>query len=246
MKKNKEVMFVVRIDNKVLYDKSQAQAYEVLINYSDGALPVDPFKIIKKLDNVQIYSYKECMEKLKKIDSYEGMTEKQMLDALPSNEGFTTLIGDTYNIFFNEKKPPARIRWTIFHELGHFFLKHFDECECVKNFFTDPQEYEDTLEKEANCFARHCSSPLPIALYLCFHKRKPLSIELFKSCFDMSDETSKICLKHLKKFTEYYSCNKHEKLIGHFKEKIRESDKHLHAKLCVNRWNNFIELIKKI
>lgn len=245
MKMSKGVIFVVRIDNKVLYDKSQARAYEVLINYSDGILPVNPFKIIACRDDIKICSYRKYIKELRKNEFYKDLSDKQFLNFLPSDEGFSIKYNGLYHIFFNESKPVKRIRWTIFHELGHYFLKHLDEGENEKRFFRDTDEYEKILEKEANCFARHCSSPLPVAFYFYFLKygKRIPSLEFCKYFFDMSMNTTKICLNHFKKYYSHYiDEKKHEKLINKFKD----SSKNLYAKLCVNRWNNYIELIKKL
>ena len=82
MKMSKGVMFVVRIDNKVLYDKSQARAYEVLINYSDGILPVNPFKIIACRDDIKICSYRKYIKELRKNEFYKDLSDKQFLNFL--------------------------------------------------------------------------------------------------------------------------------------------------------------------
>ena len=38
---------MIRTNSHIQYNYAQKKAYEVLLKYSDGVLPIDPFRIIK-------------------------------------------------------------------------------------------------------------------------------------------------------------------------------------------------------
>ena len=55
-------------------------------------------------------------------------------------------------IFYNDYNCFQRQRWTIFHEIGHIYLGHFED-----DFMT----YEEK-ESEANFFAKYSIAPPPL------------------------------------------------------------------------------------
>ena len=84
-----------------------------------------------------------------------------VLTASGSDDGFTVYNGRNYTIAFNERRSRGRIRFTLAHEIGHIFLKHFidfDELVIARGAMSSGQ-YK-VLENEANAFARNILSPL--------------------------------------------------------------------------------------
>ncbi len=237
-----------RKDKSIMYEDTQEIAYKVLRMYSDGQLPIDPFKIISKIKNVKIFSYHDYAQSIKGKEEFKDFTIGEIISTIPSKEGFSCCYGRDYVIFYNEKMPIARIKWTLFHEMGHHFLEHLKEDYCQKRFFNNEKQYEDVLEKEANNFARHCSSPLPIAYHLylkTFNINKELP-ELFKYYFDMSEDTSKICSKHFDKHLIHYITDKHKFLVEFFKKSIGITARNLHLRMYINQLNDFLEILKHL
>ena len=109
------------------------------------AIPIDCYAIAAKLNYVLVpYSYLNPFEQ---AEAYEK-----------SDDGFSELrcIGGMYRyvIYFNDYEPNLkRIRFTIFHEIGHCYMGHLYDDEG--------KSYEE-LESEANFFARTAIAPLPL------------------------------------------------------------------------------------
>ena len=54
---------MIRTNSHIQYNYAQKKAYEVLLKYSDGVLPIDPFKIVKKINNIELKTYTEENDK---------------------------------------------------------------------------------------------------------------------------------------------------------------------------------------
>ena len=69
-------------------------------------------------------------------------------------DGFTNYINGDYMVFYNPAQPPARMRFTLAHELGHIFLGHIGSlaplCECTGSL---------TLDQQADLFASYLLCP---------------------------------------------------------------------------------------
>ena len=57
---------MIRTNSHIQYNYAQKKAYEVLLKYSDGILPIDPFKIVKKINNIELKTYTEFAKELQK------------------------------------------------------------------------------------------------------------------------------------------------------------------------------------
>jgi Zn-dependent peptidase ImmA (M78 family) len=81
-----------------------------------------------------------------------------------SEDGFTSFNGRNYSIAYDESiRSRGRVRWTLMHEIGHIYLKHFIDFKQTfirRGSLTD-DEY-DILEKEAHYFAKNVLAPLPL------------------------------------------------------------------------------------
>ena len=140
-----------------------------------------------------------------------------------SDRGFLKKKGKKkYILCYNEEDSIYIIRWTIFHELGHYFLEHLKEEYSY--IFCDGERYNEIKEKEANCFARHCSSPLPLALYMYIeiNNNNLKLLDLFRYFFNMSKEVSEYCSNHFNSNWKYYLVKDNGNLITLFKESIDE------------------------
>lgn len=109
--------------------------------------PIDSFLIAARLRYV--------------IRTYESLTSDEFDEAFSiSSDAFSRveMNPDTgmyeYVIYYNEDIGNSqRIRWSIFHEIGHIYLGHHDH--------PDDRLYTEE-EAEANFFARYASAPCPL------------------------------------------------------------------------------------
>lgn len=212
---------MIRTNSHIQYKYAQKKAYEVLLQYSDGILPIDPFKIVKKINNIELKTYSEFAKELQK--KCPSMSIEEIKCQFESDKGFLKKKGKKkYILCYNEEDTIHIIRWTIFHELGHYFLEHLKEE--YTHIFYHGEKYSEIKEKEANCFARHCSSPLPLALYMYMEidNTKLKLSDLFQYFFDMSKEVSEYCSKHFSTNWRYYLVKEEDELITLFKNSINE------------------------
>lgn len=141
--------------------------YEIISQFQEdqglSVFPLDPKKIIEK-NGWKLIPYTNSHDELMAI----------------SHDGFTYYYDGVFYIYYNESKPPKRIRFTLFHEIGHIILNH--HIEFKKEIL---QSSEDTsfLESEANIVARNLMAPAHLICNL-YHD----SYVLFSKFFQMSDE----------------------------------------------------------
>lgn len=212
-----------RCSNDINYQMAQNKAYEILLKYSDGELPINPFKIASKIKNIKLMTFTEFAEQLQK--KQKELSLEEIKCQFESDRGFLKKRGKKkYILAYNEEDSDYVIKWTIFHELGHYFLGHLEEDENQQYLFCDGLIYRDTQEKEANYFAKHCCSPFPIAYYVCkeLEKYNFHSLYLFKYFFQMSIEVSDYCSNHFNNHSEYYNPNSYRDLLCLFKNTIDE------------------------
>lgn len=212
---------MIRTNSHIQYNYAQKKAYEVLLKYSDGGLPIDPFRIIKKINNIELKTYTEFAKELQK--KQPNMSIEEIKCQFESDRGFLKKKGKKkYILCYNEEDSIYIIRWTIFHELGHYFLEHLKEEYSY--IFCDGERYNEIKEKEANCFARHCSSPLPLALYMYveINNNNLKLLDLFRYFFNMSKEVSEYCSNHFSTHWKYYIVEENDNLIALFKNSINE------------------------
>jgi len=136
------------------YKRAEQLAYEILIQHSDGEIPIDVKKIIRKYPNIKLMSY----SKFKKLFK---LTHNEIVNIYGSEHGFTLYdsIKDIYLIVYNDLDDCATIRWTISHEFGHIKMGHLKRLEYD---LTHYNKGEHPFEKEANTFAKYILAPFPV------------------------------------------------------------------------------------
>lgn len=162
------------------YEEIKRTVVEMLIYCNCLFYPIDPFVIAKAL-GIHLHTYAELKER------GEELSYKYSIDGYSSYKNELE-----WHIYYNEKMPPARIRFTIMHEIGHFQLGHI---KIGTN--------NETEEAEANYFAKYALAPSVIIhknLYPCVNP------ERIQNMFLISKEASvyaySLYLKWLKKFKE--------------------------------------------
>lgn len=117
--------------------RAAAMAYRVLIRRGVSALPVHPLEILSACRNTVVWADVTAAEQLK-------IPREALLGQLANAEAITfrqTIQGETrFIVVYREGGNPARLRFTLAHELGHRLLHRGDE---------------PNMEREADCFASH-------------------------------------------------------------------------------------------
>ncbi len=146
-------------------------------------LPIDCFEIAKRLHYVlRPYS------SLGQTKSHEARTMDpdgfSRVEINPETDMYQ------YVIYYNdEHKSEGRIRWTVFHEIGHIYRGHHD----------NPDNNNSVIEEaEAELFAKYAIAPPPLISYL-----KITSTEAIQETFRTSYEASYNILDYYRKRVLY-------------------------------------------
>lgn len=126
------------------FEKAAKMAISVIKEHKDHKFPFDLEKLIEEIPDLDIIPYSQFS------DSFHLATGK-VCNLLGSDDAvsFRNNIEKRWLIIYNDAPDICyeRKRWSIAHELGHYFLNH-------KNQGSEKEE------KEANIFARHLLTPL--------------------------------------------------------------------------------------
>lgn len=116
---------------------------------SISSLPVRPMVIIRN-HNFKLYTY----------NAFSRITGDSVLDITREYgvDGFSTIVRGRYVIVYNECRSPARIRWTLMHELAHIFLGHLQMCDGT----VCRNEKRDIFDAQADAFTADVLAPLPV------------------------------------------------------------------------------------
>lgn len=129
------------------YKEIESAVVEMFEECGLHTVPIDCFAIADKL--------------YYRLKPYSSLPLDEQWDALEKSEdGFSCIEQDpftkmyAYVIYYNDyEQNLRRVRFTIFHEIGHIYLGHLDDREGKDS---------ETLESEANFFARNAICPLPL------------------------------------------------------------------------------------
>lgn len=142
------------------YNKAVRGSINVLMDFGFNTIPIDLDIIFKK--------YKRTIRKCSysKFASKRGLSIEEVCEYFESDLGACAYDrkSERYIIYYNDTKNNGQLdRFTIAHELGHVFLRHYDEVDGdVLLRKRIPGRKYKRLEDEANCFARNLLSPVPL------------------------------------------------------------------------------------
>lgn len=141
------------------YTRALNTSIEVLKRFKINQAPIDLDIIISQLSDLRICSYTRF------ANSY-GCSITEIIDLFESDLGAISRKPkkNKFVIYYNDTKNNRGLeRFTIAHELGHYFLGHFSLItEDVLNRGGLSSKKYKNVEKEANCFARNLLSPVPL------------------------------------------------------------------------------------
>lgn len=127
----------------------------------------------QKINKFGIDSFSLCEKMGIKLVKYSEYSEKKHLLIKRDEDGFSNVdfIKNSIIIFYNDEiRPYRRLKFTIFHELGHIFLGHHQEG---KDDETEEQK------KEADIFANEFYCPQAFMIYYDIRTKKEL-MDVFK------------------------------------------------------------------
>ena len=117
------------------YEEIKEEVVELYKELHITKFPVNAMDVCKRLGIV-----------LRSYNQFDARTFSAVIRA--SEDGMVAKIDDHYEIFYNPSKSTARVRSTIFHEIGHIRLRHL--------------VHDEENEAEANFFASYFLAPAPL------------------------------------------------------------------------------------
>lgn len=149
-------------------DRARGMALRVLADRRITTLPVDPLSLLRQCRRTQVFTRGEAAEHL-------GMTDAEFDSIYNEAEAFTLVEGKgaarSYAVVYPVDGNPARLRFTLAHELGHIVLH--------------PHGTDPAAEKEADVFASHLLCPRPV-LQRMAQRFAPLTAEQAAAAFYVS------------------------------------------------------------
>ena len=120
------------------YDEIEEAVVSLFEDLRCTEFPVDVFELAGKLKiDVQKYSEVPPEDREMLVSKYE--------------DGYSTCLGKyRYKIYYNDLLKEERIRFTLWYEIGHIQLGHFDNCHKT----------QEVMKAEANHFAVHAQAPM--------------------------------------------------------------------------------------
>lgn len=213
---------MLRYNSDTQYNYAQYQAYEALLKYSEGIFPINPFKIISKIKNIKLYTYKELAKEMQQDYRFKSFSVAEIITTFPSDDGFIELVNkNEYILAYNDENSPTRIRWTLFHELGHYFCKHLKHDNKI--LFSNVETYEVVKEREANHFALQCSCPAPLILKISENEKVNFEKIVIPSITGMSKQVNENCVNYLNRFAYRYDLKKFKKLTSKFSDGFKQA-----------------------
>ena len=130
------------------YNRAAKKATELLISNGIIKTPIDPLPILKKFDNVRIYSFMDLTNHVqrKREDIVSVFMSSQ--DAITSVINYKGKLD--YIVMYNQMLSYSLIQRAIARELGHIVMNH------------DGSLPEDVRAEEAKCFSHHLLCPSPL------------------------------------------------------------------------------------
>lgn len=202
------------LNRKPDYKKATRITFEILKEHDIDSAPISLSQIISKHKNIQLYKYSTFCEK-------KGISLQCLKDELDSDLGAIVKhpIHNHYIIYYNDVNySNEQHRFTIAHELGHYFLDHFSNSvtKLLYKQKTLSSSLYDTFEKEANCFARNLLSPIMLVKkVLADFEPTPTNKEILEDLFKIGYSASLTRLK-LANWDEQYIQSNYKTFFDNF------------------------------
>lgn len=188
-----------------LYKDARDKSWDTLIKCRINTLPVN-LMVIARHYGIKIIRYSKS-EYIKSLNITES-------------DGFSFLKGQPI-IYYNDRKPYNRVRFTIAHELGHCLLGHLYEGKPTNRQNNETDAYTDLKEVQANVFARDLLMPATV-----LHSLNVQSPEDIAKICNVSMQSAEIRYKRLLELNKRGTYNRHpleRQVYEQFKNYIAEN-----------------------
>ena len=133
-----------------------------------GTLPVDPFDLSARAGITML--------PLSRVQEYPLWVPYDIADILQVTCA-VTLSYPTFCIVFRDSDiEPDRLRFALFHELGHIFLNHYRDFPEIME---SPRGRDSALEAEADSFALNLMAPVPLVDVIRYNVPRKAKASLF-------------------------------------------------------------------
>ena len=137
-----------------IYKNIRSSAWRCLVDFNIGSFPVDILKIARAV-------------------GIRVIKNSSVGDLLPGEHGKSYFNGQAWIIIYNDLEPVDVCRFTVAHELGHFFLGHdlaYSRYEGAQHFTRRPK-----AEEQADMFALRLLCPACIIKELDLHSAEDIA-----------------------------------------------------------------------
>ena len=143
-------------------------ACAVLADCRIGSLPVDPFDLSSRAGITML--------PLSQVQNYPLWVPYDIADILRMTCA-VTLSYPTFCIVFRDSDiEPDRLRFALFHELGHIFMNHYRDFPDVME---SARGRDSMLEAEADAFALNLMAPVPLVDVIRYNVPRQAKASLF-------------------------------------------------------------------
>lgn len=187
------------------YNEIEREVVDLFSRLSIKKFPLDCVEICKQL-GIDLFPYSGLSEKKRKATN---VASRDCLSLLKKRSGGQY----TDSIFYNDRMPDSRVRFTIMHEIGHIVLEH--------------AKHGDLVESEANYFAKFALAPPPLIRWLKIENYQELADR-----FGVSRECAYFSMRKYFKWLERgrFKLSDHENaLISQFRTILRQPLNHREA-----------------
>lgn len=134
------------------YRNASIIASKVLLDFNIQEFPFNFSKLIKQIPDLKKVKYSTLARN-------KGITISEVCNLYGSEEGALIFDGASYRIVYNDTQSTERQRFTLAHELGHYYLGHLKKDETIIQRNNLSEAHSEIAEYEANRFARDILAP---------------------------------------------------------------------------------------
>lgn len=135
------------------YTEIRDTVWRLILGMGINKLPIKISKVLTNL-NIALYTYQ---------NNYAEIADLGLEELTKTSDGFTVVRRNQYVVFYDNTQLPARIRFTLAHELGHIILESgFSETASGIVYTTrnnEPNKNDNPEETAANMFAARLLAP---------------------------------------------------------------------------------------
>jgi Zn-dependent peptidase ImmA (M78 family) len=186
------------------YKSGIEKATEVLVEFGILQTPVQFTKILRALSNeIRLMRYSEYMKRCR-------CSLEDTISVMQSSDGACVYkpTAGKYLICYNDvdSRMIRRERFTIAHELGHYFLGHLEKAGTNILSRGELSEREYLLyEREADVFARNLLSPAPLAYKVFYFSPREDACSNIQKVFGISYQAAETRLSAMDEDLNYYT-----------------------------------------